>query len=90
MMTFREGSSDTLEVTSVAPIDPAEDREARDQDHLGRSLELGQARGDLEPVDVRQLHVHDRHVRAVCLRFLDPNRAGFGFGDDGEAGPLEQ
>ena len=64
--------------------------EARDEDHLRRSLELGQSRGDLEPVEVRQLHVHDRHVRAVRLRFLDPTGAGFGFGDDGEAGPLEQ
>ena len=64
--------------------------EARDEDHLRRSLELGQPRGDFEPVEVRQLHVHDRHVRAVCLRFLDPTGAGFGFGDDGEAGPLEQ
>ena len=64
--------------------------EARDEDHLRRSLELGQPRGDLEPVEVRQLHVHDRQVRAVCLRLLDPTGAGSGFGDDGEAGPLEQ
>ena len=26
----------------------------------------------------------------MCLRFLDPAGAGFGFGDDDEAGPLEQ
>ena len=56
----------------------------------GGALELGQPRGDLEPVEVRQLHVHDRQVRAVCLRFLDPAGAGSGFGDDGEAGSLEQ
>ena len=64
--------------------------EARGEDHPGRSVELGQSLGDLEPVEVRQLHVHDRHVRAVCLRLLDPTGAGFGFGHDDEAGPLEQ
>ena len=56
----------------------------------GAGSSSAQPRGDFEPVEVRQLHVHDRHVRAVCRRFLDPTGAGVGFGDDGEAGPLEQ
>ena len=56
----------------------------------GRSLELGKPLGDLEPVEVRQLHVDDRQVRAVCLRLPDATRAGSGFGHDDEAGSLEQ
>src|SRR4029079_11326965 len=44
----------------------------------------------LEPVEVRQLHVHDRDVGAVGLRLLAPTGAGLGLGDDGEAAPLEQ
>ena len=52
-------------------------RGSRSGSPAGADVELGKPLGDLEPVEVRQLHVDDRQVGAVRLRLLDAARRRF-------------
>ena len=45
--------------------------EARGEDHPRCRVEIGKPLRDLEAVEVRQLHVDERQIGAVCLRLLD-------------------
>ena len=63
---------------------------ARGKDHGARQVQVGQAGGDLEPVEIRQLDVEQHQIGLQLLRRSDCCMTVAGLTDHVEALGLEQ
>src|SRR2546421_535137 len=63
---------------------------ARDQDDGGPSAAVREARGDLEAVEVRELHIEEHELRRELGGRAKRRRAVLGLADDHEALGLEE